>query len=326
MRMVPINEIIGEIEPLSNEQDSVLITCASFEERSTAVVQRFSPGYSTDHTFIFRSTEYGGMGKSPAYFELLQNKVNRVSKNKPTLIEFSIDHSIPSMIQFETLYRRLKATESVRSVSVDITTFPRQELLMLLRVLDSESPAAPIRLFYGEPDRYNTEDARGWLTRGVKSVRPVPGFGGIQPPNKKKNLLIMFLGHEDERAAITWKRHQPRKTVAIFPDPNYRTELNGIVERTHQPLFTKLSATEFYPAVPARGIEESEKAVLRIWDENNESYYMAVAPLGTKLQTLGVYRAVRQRPDIQITYAIPSIYNYENYSVGTNRLWEISWT
>jgi hypothetical protein len=229
------------------------------------------------------------------------------------------------MAQFEGSYRELKATSLVSNVSVDVTTFPRQELLMLLRVLDSQSDLASTRLFYGEPLRYCTEDAGGWLTRGVKSVRPVPGFGGVQPPNKKKNLLIMFLGHEDERAAITWKRHQPRKTIAIVPDPNYRKEMNGIVERTHQPLFTKLSTTEFYPAVPARGIVESENAVLRIWEEHHESYYIVVAPLGTKLQTLGIYRAVRRRPDIQITYAIPSIYNYRNYSVGVNRIWEIHW-
>ena len=131
--------------------------------------------------------------------------------------------------------------------------------------------------------------------------------------------------HEDERAAITWKRHQPRKTVVIVPDPNYRSEMDGIVERTHQPLFTKLSRTEFYPAVPARGIEESENAVLNIWAAHHDNYCISVAPLGTKLQTLGVYRAVRQRPDIQITYAIPSIYNYENYSIGSDRIWEILW-
>lgn len=321
----PISELLGQIEP-AGEKDTVLITCASFEERSAAVAQRLARNYVTEHTFIFRSTEYGDMGESPRYFRLIEDKMTSVSINKPTVVNFSIDHSIPSMAQFEAYYRELNSTSLVRNVSVDITTFPRQELLMLLRVLGSQSDHLSIRLFYGEPLRYCTEDPGGWLTRGVKSVRPVPGFGGVQPPNKKKNLLIMFLGHEDERAAITWKRHQPRKTIAIVPDPSYRKEMNGIVERTHQPLFTKLSPTEFYPAVPARGIEESENAVLRIWEEHHESYYVVVAPLGTKLQTLGIYRAVRQRPDIQITYAIPSIYNYENYSVGVNRIWQIHWT
>lgn len=316
-------EINGLIK--SNAQvPSVLITCASFEERSMALIKRLSRDYRVNNSFIFRSNEYGGMGKSPEYFQTIHNRLLEATESDPTIIDFSMEHSIPSMAKFEKLLCGMTQSDVSTQAIVDITTFPRQELLMLLRVIDNE-PQISTKLFYAEPREYATEHVGGWLTGGVKSVRPVPGFGGIQPPNKKKNLLIMFLGHEEERTAITWKRHQPRKTVAILPDPNYRQEMNGIVERTHQPLFTKLSPTEFYPNVPAHGIRESEMAVLNIWEQYHETHYIVVAPLGTKLQTLGVYRAAKQKADIQVTYALPSIYNYEKYSLGIGRCWEIDW-
>ncbi len=323
--MPRINEVTGQIRPEQGKADSLLITCANYEERSIAVAKQLAADYCVDHTLIFRAKEYVDKGSTPEYFDFINEKMTSVGVNGPKVIEFSSNNSIPAMREFESFCYELQKKSSFTNVTIDISAFPRRELLMLLSVLDNMTVGPQIRIFYTEPVRYNTENIGGWLTRGVTSVRPVPGFGGVQPPNKKKNLLLMFLGHEEERAAITWKRHQPRKMVAVVPDPNYRIELNGIVEKTHQPLFTKLSETEFYPSIPARGIEESEKAVLSIWEQHFSSYYIVIAPLGTKLQTLGIYRAVRQRPDIQITYAIPSIYNYQNFSIGIERIWEISW-
>ncbi len=323
--MPSANGLTGQIEPLQDEADSILITCASYEDRSTAVALRLSDKYRAEHTVIFKSKEYAEKGTTPQNSQILYDKLNTLCQRAPYLIEFCLEHSIPPLAEFEKYCKQLQSDSSIRSLTIDITTFPRQELLMLLRVLDSLAVRPRSRLLYTEPKEYGTETFGGWLTRGVRSVRTIPGFGGVQPPSKK-NLLIMFLGHEEERAAITWKRHQPKKTVLIVPDPSYRGELDGIVEKTHQPLFAKLSPTEFYPPISARGIDEAERAILDLWEKYHESYFLVVAPFGTKLQTLGIYNAVKQKRDIQITYAVPAIYNYNNFSAGVGPIWEVPWT
>lgn len=321
---MPLQELLGSIQPVASTGDSLFITCASYEDRSTATVERLATTYATDHAVVFFSTEYAEKGHTPSNRRRILDVLRTASRGEVHEIGFCMTQPIPAMVQFEELCIGHYESSGIRSISVDISAFPRQELLILLRVLDNLPRRPVIRLFYAEPTRYGSEGDDGWLTRGVKSVRTVPGFGGIQHPGKS-NLLVMFLGHEDERAAITWKRHQPRKTIVFVPSPNYRDEMNGIVEQTHRLLFTKISDTDIRATLSARSIEETEQAILDVWEQYHDSHFIVVAPLSTKLQTLGIYRAVRSKPDIQISYAVPSIYNFMNYSEGVCRIWEMAW-
>lgn len=319
-----LSELVGQIQPASGAGDSLFITCASYEDRSTAVVERLSGAYAASRAIVFFSGEYAEKGNTPINRGRIMRMLREAARGRVQEIEFCMSQPIPPMARFEELCRAQHDSSSIESVVVDISTFPRQELLILLRVLDNLPRRPIIRLFYAEPARYCSEGSGGWLTRGVKSVRTVPGFGGIQHPGKS-NLLLMFLGHEDERAAITWKRHQPRKTIVFVPNPNYRAEMNGIVERTHHLLFTKISDTDVRTTLAARSVEGTEQAILEVWEQYHDSHSIVVAPLSTKLQTLGIYRAVRSKKDIQISYAVPSIYNFMNYSEGVGRIWEVSW-
>lgn len=316
--------VVQPIEPTVHDAETLVIVCASYEERSTAVVQMLSSAFRARRTVVFVSEEYADKGKTPEHLAEISAILRRASGGEPTRIEFQIDRPMAAMRQFENMCRDWHKSEAIASIAVDISTFPRQELLVLLRILDNLPWSPSIRLFYAEPAKYGTEEPSGWLTRGVRSVRSVPGFGGTQPPGKKK-LLMMFMGHESERAAVTWKRHQPSLTILVIPFPSYRQELDGVVERTQELLLPGVVDGQACLRVPARGVEESEQAVLKIWKQYHDSHYLMVAPLGTKLQTLGVYRASQIKSDIQITYAIPSVYNFKAYSWGIGPIWEICW-
>ena len=308
----------------SAKDESLFVACASYEDRSLATIQNLSDDYRVAHATVFLSKEYEKKGKTPEHFKLIKERIQAACNDEPNVIRFGIAHTIQSMFEFQCLCQRWESSAQIQSITVDVSTFPREEMLLLLRVVDNLPNHPAIRLFYAEPQKYGTEEKEGWLTRGVKSVHSVPGLGGIQEPGKRK-LLVIFLGHESERAAITWKRHQPSETIVIVPDPSYRSDLNGITEATHQLSFIRFWNASQSCRVPARGIMETEQAVLDIWKKYHDSYYLVVAPLGTKLQTLGIYRAARIKPDIQITYAAPVIYNFESYSKGIGPIWEILW-
>ena len=322
--MPSTQEVLTPIEPTGDNAESLMIACASYEDRSTAVCTRLHSGFRADRSIILSSKEYANKGKTRENWRTLSDVLCNVCNQSPHGIEFAIDQPIKALIQVKNIIMRWNEEKTIDSITIDISTLPRQEMLILLQICDSLPWKPAIRLLYSEPAQYDTENENGWLTRGVKSVSPVIGFGGIQPPGKGK-LLLMFLGHESERTAITWKRHQPDITMLLSAYPSYRPELDGIIEKTHSMLLTELSSCLPCVQVPSRGIDEVEELVLKIWKLTHDQYYMMIAPLGTKLQTLGIYRAAQRKRDIQITYAVPSIYNYNRFSTGIGRIWEIVW-
>lgn len=320
--MTSLRQLDGLIHPIRGKKDSLFVACTSYEERSTAASTRLSDAYSVARAVVFRSKEYAEKGSNPENFRSIVRAVAGRSTSEPCVIDFEIGEPMHSLYQFQTRCEEWNEEDPIVDATVDISTFPRQELLVLLRVLDNLAHRPMIRLLYTEPQEYATERAGGWLTRGVRSVRSIPGFGGVQPPSKKK-LLIISLGHGTERTAITWKRHQPDDTILIAPHPGYRDSLTFKLQNRHPLLFGIVENTQLlYRAVPARGIDEMCELIVELRRNYHESHFLVVAPLGTKLQTIGIYLAARLHPDVQITYAVPAIYNWKDYSAGVGPMWE----
>ena len=208
-------------------------------------------------------------------------------------------------------------------ITLDVTTFPRQIMFPLLLEIRQLFPEENVRILYSEPLEYSTEKPDGWLTRGVRSVVPILWFGGVQDPLLKK-LLVMLPGHEGERAYITWRRHQPERAVLLLQGTPYHKGLNDISERENELLRTISGDVCLYePRLPAREVDGTYLELEKIYARYAHEYYFVVAPLGTKLQTLGFYLFAESRPDVQVTYAVPIQYNYDEYSTGSGRLWEI---
>jgi hypothetical protein len=197
----------------------------------------------------------------------------------------------------------------------------------LLRYLDNYVVRGYIRLLYGEPAKYATEEKKEeyrWLTRGVKSVHPVPGFAGFQLPGRPK-MLVVILGHEGERTHICIRRHQPDEIILIPQGKEqHHAGLREISEEQNQEVISLYGEEHIWPTgLPSRGVVETGQFIFEIFKKYRYSHNLFVAPNGTKLQLMGVYIATRVFSEIQITYAAPAVYNWERYSSGTGLLWEM---
>jgi hypothetical protein len=134
----------------------------------------------------------------------------------------------------------------------------------------------------------------------------------------------MVLGHEGERAHITWRRHQAEHTLIVMQGEPYRPGLNAISRKVNSLLCAMANGPQIYHEdLPARSVDGACRILEDIYEAYGSDYYLVVAPLGTKLQTLGVYLFAESRPDVQVTYAVPVFYNWEHYSSGVERAWEI---
>lgn len=319
--------IENSIKPIDGHSDSLYICCSSYEERSALSVRKLSLSYKVEHSFICRSIEYANKGNATQYYQEITDRLDGVSLTSPLTQPFEIEESINFVRALDREISKLNNDSPLRAVTVDITTFPREELLLLLRYLDNHTQRGRIRLLYGEPDKYATEDdieEDRWLTRGVKSVHPVPGFGGIQFPGHPK-ILVIILGHEGERTHISVRRHQPDIVVFIPQGQEQHHEgLREISEQQNQDVVSLYGGDRVWgTGLPSRGVLETAKVISEIYAKYRYSHNVFIVPNGTKLQLLGLYLVARRIPEIQITYAVPSVYNWAKYTTGTKLLWEI---
>jgi hypothetical protein len=315
------------VNPIDGRCDSLFICCSSYEERSTLGVRKLSPQYRANYSLICVASEYAEKGKGSQYYEEINRRLGIVCDHKPKTQKFQITDSIGFVRATEEEISRMHDQNPLCAVTIDISTFPREELLVLLRYLDNHPMRGRIRLLYGEPAIYATEEENDddrWLTRGVKSVHPVPGFGGIQLPGHPK-LLVIVLGHEGERTHISVRRHQPDEVILV-PQGNeqHHEGLRQISERENQKIIRLYGEKHIWHiGLSSRGIVETADVILDIFKRYRYSHNIFVAPNGTKLQLIGVYLVARLLPEIQITYAVPALYNWERYSTGTGPLWEV---
>jgi len=325
--MNSLNPVKTSVSPINGVSDSLFVTCASYEDRSVLAARKLSADYKADRAVIFQSVEYRNKGRSPQHFEEIADVLARRSDHKLIEMSFSMQKPTEFLDGFKKLVTEFGEAGLLRAITIDISTFPRRELLVLLRFIDGHPRRGIIRLLYGEPERYATEESNEeerWLTRGVRSVQSVPHFGGIQLPRKSK-LLVIILGHEGERTHITLRRHQPDKLILIPQGKEQHHEgLREIAERENKQVISIFGTNSIWDCgLPSRGVVETEQVIKEIYKQHRYTCNMFVAANGTKLQLLGVYLACRSIPEIQITYAVPALYNWQRYSTGSGRLSEM---
>ena len=156
-------------------------------------------------------------------------------------------------------------------------------------------------------------------------MRSVPGFGGVQYPQYQK-LLVVILGHEGERTHITLRRHQPDRIILIGQSQDQHHDgLREIAEKENEQILSLYGEEALWEEkLASRGVLETKKVIETIYDKYRYTHNVFIAANGTKLQLIGAYLACRELEEIQITYAVPSIYNWQRYSAGTKRISEIT--
>jgi|SRR3989339_136509 len=314
----------ARLDPYSEaEEAEIFICCASYEERCIGALLSSAENYHPKAVLLFYGREFLDKGKCRQYLEALRGLALNLTKQAAS--EFVFETAAPrrSISEFKTAVQEIMAGYPVMRVALDVTTFPREIMFPLIREVMRLTSEQNLRILYTEPVKYATEEQDGWLTRGVRSVVPVLRFGGVQDPLLKK-LLVMLPGHEGERAYITWRRHQPEKTILLRQGIPYHKGLNDISERENKLLLSMSGDICLYePRLPAREVDGTFLELERIYARYAHEYYFVVAPLGTKLQTLGFFLFAESRPNVQVTYTVPVQYNYDNYSTGSGKHWEI---
>lgn len=230
---------------------------------------------------------------------------------------FSDPYSVIRVLK--TLGRQEKWISDVDTVTVDITCFTKLHLLLLLQFLHEEINPRTLRICYTEPLVYATDFGKE-LSYGIERSVYLP----YRPaPHRSQSVgLVAFLGHERQRIERILQELEPDICLVVFGDPGFSENIENYSRRVNESLIHRAKYDRQYRLVslPANDFESTyiglRQEIADLQDQGCDSIYFA--PLGTKLQALGIdlVRKYESSLRLLLAYTIPKRYERSLYSQG----------
>lgn len=245
--------------------------------------------------------------------ELAEARLSEVKRLHPDLRVVQIRTSDP-LGTAEVIHEALKSISLVDSV-IDVTAFRREELLMLLEVLRGIDSAKRrnCELVY-----VSAGEMADPLSGKVTQCRSVVGYAGAMWPSRPTKLVVL-MGFEIPRARAIIEAYEPKYLVlgrGLRSESISQTlsDKNDMFFKELASSYANIEATfEFSARDPLAVVKELERSI-----KNSEKLNVVLAPLHTKLSTIGVGIYAQSHRDVQVCYAEVGAYNEETYSTIGN--------
>lgn len=315
---------IKKVNPIEKDApDDIYINCVSFEERCVKSLIA-SHGYQAKNIFIIdypelQQPDEPAKERIKANRKIILEKVEEYTENKKNifLLGCSRNEPLEGYFRFLAICDALgfnSASPSLK-ITIDISVLTKAYLLVMLKAIETLS-ANKVRIIYTEPAYYYPER----LTYGISSIGYVPLYNGNLTP-LKHDLLLVFLGFEGERAYAIWEHFEPQRAIGFIGNPGFRPTYVETAEKLNNAFLHEKGVEK--REVSAMGPEEVCQVLESVW-KNNQDHDLLISPLGTKIQTVGVYLFKRNNPDCgaQVVYAKPLKYLDNYYSRGCGRMFE----
>ena len=287
---------------------------ASFEERSRTIAAHIDPC----------TVRCAWIAHNVDFLQLSAESLRFLEKRFKEHLSVAIDTSNP-LLTADSIAASVAPLCDVGQprILVDITSFTRESLLILLRFLSqSVQEGCSLELIYANASEYSVGDGveEKWLSRGTREVRSVLGYPGVLAPSRESHLIVL-LGFEDERALNLIREWEPARVSLGIGDesevgtvPHQATNVASL-----QRLKTVVGpVAEFaFPGFDAFGTREAIEELIG----GARGYNTIVAPMNTKISTVGVAMVALRDESVQICYAQPNYYNTERYSTPGDRFY-----
>lgn len=297
----------GGLKPLDNNCDDLFFCCASYEARSTAVVETLSKSYRCKESIIYVNKEFRPTCETAMGF--LSKALRQVSK-----VRTCEGSWLDQTFQFNALKGAIDAVKSsIENITIDVTTFNREALLVGTLLIRTRWPDARIRIVYSSPQKY-----ADWLSRGYREIRNIIGFTGVHV-TKRPTVLVVLCGFEPDRAMLLIEQHEPQLLLLGTGDPPTSNPfLNRNLLEGEKISFSRQEMVKFKFAADSATecFSNLDKAIRKYLKTHN----IVVAPMSTKMSTMAVFLLAQKYPQIQITYCVPGEYNTRDYTKGVRNV------
>jgi hypothetical protein len=306
--------MITKLEDLNNiltTHYDVFIASVSYETRCLSIVNVISSKIEIKHKLVSLSVPHKElMTENLAYFEC----------NGFSVIEINNSNQILTVRNLIGKINEILIENPNSSFLIDLSTFTRQTLLILLRIFRNMLSSNNILKFLYTPAKEYSIGLHykdKWLTHGVLKVNSVYGFQGIIRPSRPYHLIIL-MGFEVERASALIHAYEPTKISIGY------AKINDSLSEEYY-LLNKSKCDELQGEFPY--LESFEFSCVDVADckvdileqtKKHIDYNVVVSPMNNKISTVSCALAAFENDEIQLAIAIPTIYNHENYSTPSD--------
>lgn len=296
-----LDQLKSKLQP-----SDVFICCASFESRCLSIPESIRSMY-------FRRVLICVNENFPRVLRSSGRKLKEIWGESGQIVTLNTDNPLRTA---DSLY--LAVGDAVRSgyrrFLIDITTFTHESLLILLRILSLFS-VPELEIVYANAADYSIGDvgASKWLSKGIGEVRSVLGYPGRSNPSNRLHLIVMA-GFESARAERLIQEYEPSGISLGLgdPDDSISSQHFGANQIFHSKLLEKyakvlqftFSCTDSFAARDAL-----KRHVTQIIGHN-----ILIAPMNTKISTVGAGLMAIENDSIQLCYATAHKYNERHYS------------
>ena len=286
----------------------LFVCCASYERRSTCAPLNVPPDRVGICLVCFNDDFEESVRENHAAIKCHfgpKSQTVALRQSDPMLGLDHLQDALPSIIGGEA-----------KTVVIDSTTFTHEGLLILLRLFASYLRASDaLQIVYTAASDYalGSEAAEKWLSRGLREIRSVLGFPGQMVPARSLHLIVL-VGFEVERARMLIDACEP-DIVSLGSGRDAtdagKKHLPRNSESLHalSVLYPNFLKFEFSSVDPV----ETEQALARqveLFPGRNT----IIAPMNTKLSTIGAAVLAMKKREIQLCYAPAMTYNTPAYS------------
>lgn len=293
------------------------ICFASFEKRCLTIPYELKKE-CVNNVYVLRNMEEIAVDKNEENTELIKGIFSDAE-----VIPVNIQKSISIVdAMAKMIYELIQKKE--KSIIIDISTFTHEALLIFIRLIyDNRDSFECLKCLYNGASCYSYGDIfeQMWLSKGCRDVRNVMGYPGKMAPTKKDHVIILT-GFETERATRMVELLSPDKlTLANGNEPTEKE--HDEVMKFFKEKFDKwknnfLGILDKQLSFSCRDVEKTIDILIEKTKDNEDNFILV--PLNTKLSTIAVGIVALSNAAIQVCYAIPEMYNMENYSEPSNNI------
>lgn len=294
-------------DDIASSQIAFLGSHSSFETRCETAFNKLSKHTIAQKHFLsgldLTGTE---VSEFRSRLGLVVEEVSSLDRNDPLSAHAELRKRIGNLLSSGEAFTKI----------IDISTFRKEEVLVVVSTI-YELTEVPENLFLCYTP---AADFGQWLSIGVDNVRPVVGYPGEIFSSKRSHLIILT-GIEYDRAIAFIEAYEPSKIslglsprAESFSEETHKKnqELTDYLERNYQAVS---SIFEFSAKDPI-----SVALTLSNLCDANRDYNTIIAPINTKLSTIGCGVFALKNPKVQLCYAPVNFYNTESYSLPGEHL------
>lgn len=309
--MIHSDELVNVRRQLEPDPIDVFVCCAGYEERSLSIPRNLGES-DVEHPVIFVNRDYLHLPVAKQHLDELRS----VFPDRQCTYELDTGEPIFTADRIVEALSPVLDCEKKRRIVVDITSFTRESMLILLRYLFSRrQESKSIEFLYANAGEYSVGDSveNKWLSRGHKEVRSVIGYSGVLVPSKQTHLIVL-VGFEDERALTLVHECEPAKiSLGIADESDWATAPH---QDTNVDRLTRIKnmvgmVEEFtFSGYDARSTKLSIQSII----ERSQSFNTIIAPMNTKISTIGAAMVALENEIVQVCYSQADKYNISGYS------------